>query len=423
VRPVDSRADLYSLGAVLYVLLARRPLFQAKSVPEMLHKQRFERPEAVGRYASDVPAELEQIIGQLLEKEPDRRIPNPGILARRLEAMEHGLSRESATVQTDVDSPGDPSDSGSVPPDLRDDLPETRATAAFEDLGEAAHSTPADSPGAKEPAAPKSAGRFTPVAEEELDRSETEKTQQALISPQTWALAAGLIAVGLGVWYFFQGPSAETLYGEITARTAEGSIDSLLEAEDDIREFLVRFPADSRCGPLRRYEKEIELHRLERKFQRRAKGLAGSEGLAPIERAYLEAINYAQLDPERGMAKLEALIYLYGDRTDTSGPTGQCLELARRRLGRLREQLDRQTPQYLAMLQSQIDRAEQIGRTDPDRARAMYRAVIELYAERPWAAKAVKRARNALISGFGDLGISGFEDSGQNPEIPKSLDP
>ena len=42
-----------------------------------------------------------------------------------------------------------------------------------------------------------------------------------------------------------------------------------------------------------------------------------------------------------------------------------------------------------------LDWAEQ-PTTDPDRAAAMYRAVIELYQDKPWAADAVRRARGHL---------------------------
>ena len=90
-RPVGPRSDLYSLGGVLYVLLARRPLFRGNSLPEILHKQRFEQPAPLGELAKDVPTELEQIVTQLLEKDPDRRIPNAAVLLRRLETMQQSL--------------------------------------------------------------------------------------------------------------------------------------------------------------------------------------------------------------------------------------------------------------------------------------------------------------------------------------------
>ena len=98
---LTARADLYSLGALMYALLARRPVFLGKSLPEMLHQQRFEQPEPVRKHAPDTPEELERILGQLLEKDPARRIPNADILARRLEAMMHALSLGPETMEAD----------------------------------------------------------------------------------------------------------------------------------------------------------------------------------------------------------------------------------------------------------------------------------------------------------------------------------
>ena len=91
-RTVTDRCDQYSLGGVLYALLAGRPPFRAKTLVEMLQLQRFAEPEPVTRFAPQTPAELARIIHQLLEKEPQRRFANTLMLARSLEAMERGLS-------------------------------------------------------------------------------------------------------------------------------------------------------------------------------------------------------------------------------------------------------------------------------------------------------------------------------------------
>jgi len=423
-RPVDPRADLYSLGSVLYALLARRPPYRARSLPEMIQKQRAGRPISLEHYVSDVPHELNSIIAELLEINPEDRIATATVLSRRLKAMLNARSQTpdeedppaDENGENDFDLPGPTAEtpnSEELPPTRllhmqpdppRNDaspapgepLPETRATSAFRAFA-SGEADPDDLFELNEQ--PKPAGRFTPVEEEELDRLESdEPSHRALISPQTWALAIALLAVGLTAWYLLRPPSADKLYRQIVTATAGGSIDSLLEAEDKIREFTVRFSDDSRCRQLREYEKEIDLYRLERRFEIRVFKLAGTESLLPIERAYLEAINYARLDPERGMAKLQALLALYDHRTDLSGPTGQCLELARRRLERLREQLHESTSEHLALVNERLDQADRLHHTDPERARAMWRAVIELYREKPWAAGAVRRAQDALAA-------------------------
>ena len=418
-RPVSPRADLYSLGAVLYVLLARRPLFRGDSLPEVLRKQRLDKPDPLSDHAPDVPAMLEQVIAQLLEKDPERRIPNPSVLARQLEAMQRALSlkpdaEDTLTAGAETDSIGGRGsvvpapaplpptrlieDPPAEPPEARPpapppgDLAETKATSAFKNVA----FNDLDKPETAEQQKPVT--HFTPVAEEDLDRVEPQRQRHALISLQTWALIAGLIAVGLTVRYFLKEPSPKALYEKITSRTADGKITSLLEAEDDIERFLnLRLdPNDPRSDRIREFQKEIKLYRLERDFELHAKGRAATENLLPIQRAYLEAINYVRLDTERGMAKLQALIDLHNHRADISGPTGNCLELARRKLNQLQEQLDRRKAQQLDLLRDRLDHAQRIGPTDPDRARSIYRAVIELYQDKPWAAQPVGRAREKL---------------------------
>ncbi|WP_433208479.1 diguanylate cyclase domain-containing protein [Dactylosporangium sp. CS-047395] len=65
-RPVDHRADLYSLGATLYEYGSGRPPFQADSALQLVHDHLATAPEAID-------SELWPIIAKLLEKEPDRR--------------------------------------------------------------------------------------------------------------------------------------------------------------------------------------------------------------------------------------------------------------------------------------------------------------------------------------------------------------
>ena len=55
--------------------------------------------------------------------------------------------------------------------------------------------------------------------------------------------------------------------------------------------------------------------------------------------------------------------------------------------------------EQLPQLQARLDRADEVKATEPDRAAAMYGAVVELYSSKPWAAPAVERAKTALAEG------------------------
>ena len=54
-NPVTNRTDLYSLGAVLFTLLARRPPFTGSSLPQVFHKLRCEEAPPVRRTRRTCP--------------------------------------------------------------------------------------------------------------------------------------------------------------------------------------------------------------------------------------------------------------------------------------------------------------------------------------------------------------------------------
>ena len=425
-RPAGPKSDLYSLGGVLYTLLAGRPPFRASSMLEMLDKQRSVKPEPVRRYCSDVPPAFEAIVGQLLEKSPEARVANAAILSRKLEMirqLESPITETSSTkrdddpsgfeVRSDVSGLTEPfqSDQSQQPvtrtqPKMeappQDSLEETKLTAAFDGLGEAASASAATGDLAP-PITETTRTHFVTVAEDELDRPEMDEApNRALISLQTWALAAGLIGTGLMTWYLLLPPSADTLYRRVSDVTAEGSIESYRRAEDDMRRFLLLYGHDYRAELLQKHLSEIELRRLELRLERRAGKEIDLSEMLPAQRDYVEAIKYVRLDPERGMAKLKAFFYLYGSKVDstgpidTSSPTGQCLELARRRLRQLEVQIKQSSGDRVSLIRARLDSADDMADADPDKARSIREAVVELYDGKAWAKEVVRRAREAL---------------------------
>ena len=70
---VDARADLYSLGTVLYLLLTGRRPFNASTVPGYLDKHLNLTPRAPREVSPDVPDRLNEICLRLLEKDPSDR--------------------------------------------------------------------------------------------------------------------------------------------------------------------------------------------------------------------------------------------------------------------------------------------------------------------------------------------------------------
>jgi serine/threonine-protein kinase len=75
-REVDFRADLYSLGVILYRALAGVPPFEGATSLEILQKQQDEKPQPPSAHRPDVPTDLERVILRLLQKDPAGRYAN-----------------------------------------------------------------------------------------------------------------------------------------------------------------------------------------------------------------------------------------------------------------------------------------------------------------------------------------------------------
>ena len=71
-RDVDARADVYALGALLFHCIAGRPPFEGGTLNELLAATLHRSPPRLGELV-DVPAELETLVAQMLDKDPQRR--------------------------------------------------------------------------------------------------------------------------------------------------------------------------------------------------------------------------------------------------------------------------------------------------------------------------------------------------------------
>lgn len=83
---IDHRTDIYSVGVVLYEMLARTTPFDGKTI-EQISRQILEseppKPSDLTRLR--IPPWLEQLALECMAKDPDQRVQNCGELIRRLE--------------------------------------------------------------------------------------------------------------------------------------------------------------------------------------------------------------------------------------------------------------------------------------------------------------------------------------------------
>ena len=371
-RPVTQQADLYSLGCVLYALLAGRPPFRAASFPAVLHMQRYEQPESLSHLAPDVPKPLVGIVHRLLAKSEEERYPNAQFVARELNAV----------LEQTID------DIFSARPSRHDSTHTGDSAQLAVDDGDAeVAATPA----------PSGTSRFTPVAPHPSPQEPTSALR-TLIAPQTIVLVAMLVGLLIGLAYLVRGPSDDELWQKIQAAAAAvDSPEKLVQAEGDIERLLARVPADDpRRETLRGLRESIGIIRLDRKARRTVANPEQLADTSACERMFAHAIGHAESDPAKAVKLLEALVDLYDVPGETSDNTRRCVNLARRQLEQLRPLVKQQDTDQRAILEGRLSRAEELRATDPVAAQKIWQAIVRHYSDEPWAAEWVAKARSAL---------------------------
>jgi serine/threonine protein kinase len=72
-EPADHRCDIYSLGCMLFEMIAGRTPFADKRARELLAAHRFREPPALSTLTPQVPPWLAALVGRMLSKNPGER--------------------------------------------------------------------------------------------------------------------------------------------------------------------------------------------------------------------------------------------------------------------------------------------------------------------------------------------------------------
>ncbi len=128
-KDVDTRTDIWALGAIFYELLAGRPPYDAESVPELYASLLTDSPPPLQQFRDDIPPELEQIVLRCLEKDRDKRWATVAELASAIAAFGSPESRIHAVRARRLLAVSDATLADSTPGVLTEPMPNAPAAA------------------------------------------------------------------------------------------------------------------------------------------------------------------------------------------------------------------------------------------------------------------------------------------------------
>jgi serine/threonine-protein kinase len=96
---VDTRADLYSLGAVAYFALLGRPPFEGVTPETILARQTADQLPPLHQSRADVPRELEEVLRTAVTGDPAGRYPGAQAFRKAVRRSRGFLRRLLASLR------------------------------------------------------------------------------------------------------------------------------------------------------------------------------------------------------------------------------------------------------------------------------------------------------------------------------------
>jgi len=365
------RSDIYSLGAVMYVMLTGRPPFIGETALAIAQKHRFNQFDSPRRIVPEIPHWLDEIVCQCLEKKPEDRVPDAYVLSLRLAEVPRKVdySKSSETFEFDESQAAEDTQSSTI----------------------------------DRPAAPVEFGGtlMRDLMRAHMDVSATRSPFQNILD-NTWVLIAllALIVIGGIVWHRSKQSTPTELFARGVAlmdRPRGAAWDS---ARTDVFEPLLVQDKEHWGPQVQPYLDRIAAYEAERE-------LRGTEyRRSPRERTEIERLLLQGLDQrdagrlataEQTFTAIEALLKGAAEQERWQQVNHQLLIDVRTQ----REVADAAGESY-ALLKDALARAALLqSEGEHAAAEAIWRSALDLYHDDPGAAELLAEAHKGLAAGSG----------------------
>ena len=340
-QPVSRKTDLYALGCVLFEMLAGRPPFESDTQPELRFKHVEEEPPSVREINVDVPRWLDELIEELLEKDPDDRTFDALAVQVRLKEVKDKVAQQEQMVNKTVSGGG--------------------SALTMKD--------------------------GDPTLERVLGKKKKKKKRKRkeVATPfyeRTWFLSLGLASIiALVVWAVWP-ESEQSVFDRVEPLMASSNTSDWFEAEADLEQLVDRFPEGQHAEQAKRWLNDIA---VERKLRQITNRLARS-GYVPEsepERLILRAREYRKFGD--GVAALEVYRNMENFLSGQDDPVEERAfsMLARREAEETEDALTDESTSRTAYVDGQLDEADELYRSgSTDQARAKWQSILRLYGGR-----------------------------------------